>query len=266
MRVQGDNGIIDELLGRDGGIVFNLVAFIRGQDNAMLYTDGASYLTAQSSPNTPMWIYVNPRADERTESELFEVLDSALNQNKTVRINAQEIAEKTLSRFVEVRGLELVKGGILNAYSAVNVKKVRPAGELILSEKNDKDEIKELVRIAAKDDKDDELTDEQATEFAQKHAGSDGLFLWRDKEIVSMARIVRYGNYGRITSVVTKRKARGRGYAKMLVGTLAEKLIAEGLFPVLYARAENPSSNACYRHLGFEKKGEICEFTIKIKE
>ncbi|MDE7158217.1 MAG: GNAT family N-acetyltransferase, partial [Clostridiales bacterium] len=111
---------------------------------------------------------------------------------------------------------------------------------------------------------DGELTDEEAMQFAKAHANSGNLFLWLQNGVVSMARVVRDGTkFARLTSIVTERAARGNGYAKMLVGELSKRLLAEGLTPVLYARSENPSSNRCYLAIGFEKAGEICEFYIQ---
>ncbi|MDE7295686.1 MAG: GNAT family N-acetyltransferase, partial [Clostridia bacterium] len=213
----------------------------------------------------PMWIYTNAQADEGTKNELLAILSEAIAENPHLAVNAQTgFVESVLTRFANEQKLSLCNHGTLNVYSAEQVRSVPPVGKLIVAEAEYKQEIADLIQIAAIDDNDGELTDEQALQFAEAHAGTGNLFLWQDGEIVSMARIVRYGKrFARITSVVTKREMRGKGYAKMLVGELAKRVLAEGLIPVLYARAENPSSNSCYSHLGFEKNGEICEFRFK---
>lgn len=261
MKVQGNDRIIDKLLGKDGEL-FNLVAFIREQPFAAIYTDGNSFLTAQTSPFAPMWIWT----DGNPGSGLYEVLSEAVNNNVKLRINARDLAENTLLSFAKENGLELVKGAMLKAYSGGSLKKVQKKGSMIEARPEHESLIKELIKIASLDAGGVVMTDEEAADFAKKHSRSGNLFLWQDKEIVSMARIIKYGVYGRISAVVTVRTARGRGYAKMLVGGLAERLISEGLVPVLYAHADNLSSNACYSHLGFEMKGGICEYTIKQKE
>ncbi len=83
-----------------------------------------------------------------------------------------------------------------------------------------------------------------------------------------MAKIAhRFTHHGvrqaRINAVVTERAQRGKGYAKMLTGTLARKILAEGLTPMLYADADNPFSNRAYLHVGFVKQGEICTYTFQ---
>ena len=68
---------------------------------------------------------------------------------------------------------------------------------------------------------------------------------------------------GRINTVVTRREKRGRGYAGMLVGTLCQKLLAEGVRPMLYADAAYPSSNRAYQKIGFTKTGEVTEYAFR---
>lgn len=265
MKIERDHPVIDELLNGKDEIVYNLVALIREQNGARLYSDGRSYLTAQSNADFPMWIYVNARADERTETELFSVLSEAMEGNARLSVNAQEgFAEKTLSLFAKRRGLKLMKRNPLIAYSIGNVREIPPAGGMIVSEEKYEKKIATLFRQGSVDDWDEDMTDEEAMGFAKANVNTGNLYLWVDGEVVSMARVVRYGGkFARLTAVVTERAARGKGYAKMLVGELSKRILAEGLTPVLYARSENPSSNRCYKNIGFEKAGEICEFTIK---
>lgn len=260
MRIQGDNPLIDQLLQGKDEIVFNLVFLLRAQSNVRIDTDGKCYLAVQS-PSRPVWLFTNEKADARTERDLLSVLSEA-GGPLTVIAKEGFIAD-VLTRFAKEHGRKFFKRGILNAYSIERVHPVSPVGRMIAAEKQHTGKIARLVQIAATDDNDGALSDAEAMQFAEANAGSGNLFLWEDGEVVSMARVVRYANrFTRITSVVTEREMRGRGYAKMLVGELASRLLAKGLTPVLYARAENPSSNRCYFNLGFEKQGEICEFRI----
>lgn len=265
MKIQGNNSIIDNLLTGDDGIVFNLVALIREQNGARLYTDGKSYLAAQSDAACPIWVYANAQADELTEKELLSVFSKALEEG-TRSVNAQEgFTEKVLERFTNMYGYSLTKRKPLNAYYIKEVRKVAPVGEFTVASEKYENEIAALIKQASVDDGDGELTDEQAMRFAKTHACSGNMYLWlKNDVVVSMARIVRYGKrFVRLTSIGTERAARGNGYAKMLVGELCSRLLADGITPVLYARSENPSSNRCYQNLGFIKAGEICEFRIE---
>lgn len=266
MLVQGNNSIIDNLLTGDDGIVFNLVALIREQNNARLYTDGKSYLAAQSDAACPIWVYANAHADEQTEKELLSVFSAATEEGSSLSVNAQEgFTEKVLTAFAGMHGYRLTKRKPLNAYYIKAVREIAPVGKFTVASEKYESEIVELIKQASVDDGDGELTDEQAMRFAKTHACSGNMYLWLKNDIVvSIARIVRYGKrFARLTSIGTERAARGNGYAKMLVGELCTRLLADGLTPVLYARSENPSSNRCYQNLGFIKAGEICEFRIE---
>ena len=266
MTIQGNSPVIDKLLNGNEAIVYNLVSLIREQNGARLYTDGKSYLTAQTNADCPMWVYVNGQANTQTEKELVSVFSEAIEENARLSINAQEgFAEKTLSLFSKQRGLKLLKRNPLNVYFIREVREIAPVGKLVVAEEKYEKDIAILIQQEVIDDCDGELTDEEAMQFAKANANTGNLFLWaKGDAVVSMARILRYGGkYARLTAVCTERAARGNGYAKMLLGELSKHLLAEGLTPVLYARSENPSSNRCYQNLGFEKAGEICEFSIE---
>lgn len=264
MRIKGDNPVVDNLLIGNDRIVFNLILLLRTQSGARLYTDGKCFLSAQSDASRPLWLYVNDNISQDAENEISKILSDALRENQCLKINAREgYTENLLFRFSKEHGLRFSKLCTMNAYAVRTVNEIPPVGEMIASEAKDIPEIAKFSQIATADDNGGELSDEDALIFARRHAETGDLFFWRDGEIVSMARVTKYGKYARINSVVTKREARGKGYAKMLVGEIAKRLLAEGLTPVLYAHAENPSSNRCYTRLGFTKRGEICEFRLE---
>jgi predicted GNAT family acetyltransferase len=99
--------------------------------------------------------------------------------------------------------------------------------------------------------------------FDKLNKNSHDLFLWSDGGVVAMARIANKGNkYARINTVVTNREHRGKGYAKMLVGDICKQLLEQGLIPMLYADARNPSSNSTYQKIGFREVGKISEYTM----
>lgn len=84
--------------------------------------------------------------------------------------------------------------------------------------------------------------------------------VWRDKfgHIVAMAAIARGApRHARINAVFTDPAARGKGYAGAVVAALCEKVQAEGLTPMLYTDAENPSANRAYQKIGFLPVGEL---------
>ena len=264
MQIQGNDKVIDELLTGKDEVIFNLIQLIRAQQGACLYTDGKSYLAAQSGMDLPLWLYVAPREGEKSEREIFDLLSRATEKVGRLSVNAkEEFAGKLLTRFAERNGFTLTKRNPMNVYAVKEVNSVPPVGRMIAPSEEHEVTVAILIQQAAADDNDRVLTEEQAIQFASVHLNTGNLYLWEDGAVVSMARVVYYGKYARITSVVTERASRGKGYAKMLVGELAERMLKKGLIPVLYARSENPSSNRCYQGLGFEKAGEVTEFKLE---
>lgn len=261
MKICGNNALADGLIKGDDRVVYNLITLIRECPDARIFTDGRSYLTAQSNAQSPIWIYINSNADGKSEEQIFNILCDALKENGGLRINADEKFYGVLSRFSKMGGAEFSKRGTLCAYSAENVTIPTTKGTIIQADERFLKEIAKLNIVACADDNGEDLSNEQAMAWAKKYSASGNVYLWKDKDIVSMARVVEYAEFARLTSVVTKRSERGKGYAKMIVGELAASAIEKGLTPVLYTRAENPSSNRCYLGIGFKKRGEICEFS-----
>lgn len=87
-------------------IIFNLFYLIRQVENALLYTDDANYITAQSNYKAPLWIYIcGTLSDETPLTELKTLVKESLTQNhpssntayqKLGYVKAGEITEFTM--------------------------------------------------------------------------------------------------------------------------------------------------------------------------
>lgn len=88
------------------------------------------------------------------------------------------------------------------------------------------------------------------------------LWVWDDhgpRALLGFLRVDR--TTGRIASVYTPPRARGRGYAKALTATVAGMLLDAGCTRVfLTADRANPTSNGLYASLGFRMLGEQYHF------
>ncbi len=90
------------------------------------------------------------------------------------------------------------------------------------------------------------------------------LFVWCDeREIpVSMASALKQDNgYATVSAVFTHSGERRKGYCQNLVYRICESLLREGYAPILYADADYPASNGCYRKIGFRTVGSLCNVT-----
>src|SRR5688572_20075895 len=102
------------------------------------------------------------------------------------------------------------------------------------------------------------LTREETKKNLTIRVEGGNVFLWRDGgELVSIAATVRKTTNAAILGIVyTPPELRGKGYASTLVGRLTENLLSNGFTKCgLFTEADNPTSNAIYRKIGYEPIG-----------
>lgn len=111
------------------------------------------------------------------------------------------------------------------------------------------------------------MTDDQVAASVDQRlpAGVEGFALWEDDG--QPVALCGYGgptpNGIRIGPVFTPPTFRGRGYATALVATVSTARLAEGRrFCFLYADLANPTSNAIYRRIGYERVCESAEIVF----
>ena len=264
-KINGNDQIIDQMITGDNEIIFNLISLIRNDINALILTDDKSYIVAQSNSSTPVWIYINDKADEVTEKELYNILFDLIEKNRNVHINVQDGAIRNVfKKLSEDKKYTFLEYMPMNVYVCHKITKVEGSGKLVMPETKYKKRMAILMQQITKDVENYDMTYKEANEIVDVFENSDFLFLWKDNDVVSMARLAhKNARYARINTVVTDRAYRGKGYAKMLVGEISERILAMGLIPMLYADARNTSSNSTYQKIGYEKVGEIMEFEVR---
>lgn len=91
------------------------------------------------------------------------------------------------------------------------------------------------------------------------------LFVWdQGGGAVSMARVSSpVAGVARVGFVYTPPAYRRRGYASALVAAMSQLILDEGAEScVLYTDADNPTSNAIYRALGYRQRYEVAAYTF----
>jgi predicted GNAT family acetyltransferase len=108
--------------------------------------------------------------------------------------------------------------------------------------------------------------EERAARVARRLRGEHGIHLWEDEEVVSIAAIgMPADGVERIASVYTPPVLRGRGYASALVAALTQDAFARGCSSVqLNTDVDNPTSNAIYERLGYERVGEQATWRVAV--
>jgi predicted GNAT family acetyltransferase len=103
-----------------------------------------------------------------------------------------------------------------------------------------------------------------AARVTRRLRGEHGLHLWEDDEVVCVAAIGMPAEVGeRIASVYTPPRHRGRGYASALVAALTQDAFDRGCaFVQLNTDVDNPTSNAVYERLGYQRVGAQATWRI----
>jgi predicted GNAT family acetyltransferase len=100
-----------------------------------------------------------------------------------------------------------------------------------------------------------------AQRAARERIGAGDVFLWEDKQPVSMAMKTRPTRNGiSLTLVYTPPALRGRGYATACVGALSRLLLDTGwAFCALFADVANLAANRVYERVGYRPVCEVDE-------
>jgi predicted GNAT family acetyltransferase len=119
-----------------------------------------------------------------------------------------------------------------------------------------------FVREALPDEADDDEV--RAARVERRLRGEHGIHLWEDGEVVAVAAIGMPAEGGeRVASVYTPPRLRGRGYASALVAAVTQDAFARGCsFVQLNTDVDNPTSNAIYERLGYERVGEQATWRV----
>jgi uncharacterized protein len=254
------------LLGDKEIITFNLFNLIMDNPNASVWSDNKDYIIAQSNEHTPIWIWICKDINSQVMEEVAEIVSARVKLNPRVHIN---IDSNRCCNFFELMqkkyGISMEVYMPMNAYACYSVEEPKVLGKMVIPSKEHKVIMAKLIQQMNQDAANEQITDDEANAFATDMVGSKKLFLWEDKEIRAMAMIAHKSDkHARINTVVTERESRCKGYAGMLVAEVCKKLLGEGVIPMLYADARNPASNRAYQKIGFEKVGEITEYSCSL--
>lgn len=109
----------------------------------------------------------------------------------------------------------------------------------------------------------EELQEEMNSQIEQER-----LFCWKNNngKIVCIANFQVLGDTARIGHVFTLEEERGKGYVANLIHDLTQRLLTDGLKPLLYTDYSYPASNRAYINAGYEDKGILINFSCSKKK
>lgn len=254
--------VIKKLLTGKNEILFNLFYLIAEDKNALFITDDESYIIGKSRKAPSAWLFVNDNLTGNAEAEIVEAISNMLVETTKLIINGEsDRITRILDKVSKKMNVSYIEKMPMNVYACNAPFLVETKGEMIAPSRKCIDDIANLIHQMVFDSENIDIGEKSAHEWAKARKHADNLFLWKDESVVAMAMVAhKTDKYARINTVVTDREFRGKGYAKMLIATLTTQLLNQGIIPMLYADATNPSSNAVYQKAGYTYQGEITEF------
>jgi predicted GNAT family acetyltransferase len=146
-------------------------------------------------------------------------------------------------------------------------REVRPlqwpvAGKLRLADEAD---LLILVRwIAALNEETNVAHGPNPTVMARERIAQSRLFVWEDKQVVSMAAQGSRTDSGALINLVyTPPAFRGRGYASACVAALTKELLSKGhAYCCLFTDLENQTSNSIYPRIGYRPVCDMADFIL----
>jgi uncharacterized protein len=217
-------------------------------------------LLAMRTPPFDMLLYsedANAQAQELLISEILE---------KNLSIPGILAEENTAMIFKSI--WESKSNTSLKLFRKERVHKLEKCNEIDISDgemrKAAEQDIDLLTKWNAAFHKDinESISDEQARNMISSMLGQ--IYIWVDKEIVSVCSSARETMQSRIINLVyTPPENRGKGYASSLVKTCCSRILdSEKKFCGLFTDLSNPTSNSIYKKIGFEPVMDFLHFKI----
>lgn len=251
-------------------VQFNLIHLISSTPPAIFATSANGKAIVAQNPNSqfPAWIWTD---DAITQTELAELAADCYrlfaDSSKLEYIAKPEAAQYLAADYAGRRQILFQKLFGMGAYYCPKVIPQRA-----VSGQADKPTLYELEQLAAflagfyNDCFGKQVAAADQIGEAQKAIENGNCYVWKTNgEPVAMASIAhRSSRYGRICQVYTPSPQRQNGYASALVAQLSQKVLDEGLVPMLYTDLANPHSNKIYQSIGYRKCGELSHMAFEL--
>lgn len=246
---------------KDYDVQFNLFYRISEGNEVLALKTEEDDLIAMCNPGHDMWIWaIQDMAEEKLDIVTNELCD-VLNENSISGVSGEPDFISKISKVYEDKfNVECKKYIGMGAYKCTKVILDKYSkGKMVKANLNHTDIVSQYLSDFNESEGKEGIDRERKILEAMEIINNNDLFLWEvDKKIVAMARVVHKTlEYARITSVYTNKNERNNGYASSLVAKLSEKLLEEGLTPMLYANLNNKTAVNVYKNIGYEGCGDV---------
>jgi len=249
-------------------IPFNVMTSIIENDikypERVIFADGDKCIVVNSDPHHPVIIWTADDFDPKNYPALLDFLRGEFTDHSPLEF----MTKKEFRDFLQAKGLIFLtpQSHALLAYSCTKLIPIPYKGTATNITDAEVPEVADCyAQFGIETGTDITATQENKLETAKDFITSPLHKVWRDEEgkIVAIAKINATEKYGRIGAVYTKKEARGKHYAGMLVHFLTQAILKSGKIPMLFTNADYPPSNKCYRRLGYQPLTTIFCYGVK---
>ena len=266
-KIDGENKVFQSLEFQKDKYKFNLISKILLSPNLELYSDEDDYIICRSDKDMPTWIWTKDYFDRSKLSEIKQLIEMFLTDNSKDRfICKKELYDLLLSEELFCLNKDdYHEMGFLLCYETKLPREEK--GELCLATEEDKGTIMEYWYLDCKETEGyTEISKEQVEKDVDGFLKTQKFYVLKDNgKIVCMGGYADYNGEAKINHVYTPKEERKKAYASNLIYKLTNKLLDEGLVPLLYTDYSNPASNTAYKNVGYEDQGILINFSCSKK-
>lgn len=256
-----------ELLSKDP-FTYNVMTHLLSSDCRLILSDHKDVVVCFSMPPFPIWIWTEDHCDENIKLKIWDALQKYELLFQGARFNTKkDVAEWLLEKIEGTGGHAFIEKNLI-AYECVTP--IQPAykvdGYLYPVQETDVEELT-MLRMAFHaelryDEQDEESYRRKSIEQLEDHVP---LFFWKNGEgkTVACCQYTPKGKTANVGLVYTLPEERKKHYASAMVYQITKMALAEGYTPMLYADSDYTASNACYRKIGYEFRGDLCTVQIR---
>lgn len=245
----------------EGNITYSVLCQILQNDCTDIFYNGKSVIVCYSNPPYPIWVWCR---DANQKDDIISIADCIRtsfpldeNYNIIMSYDVLEQLKKYDSYFENVSfKMELFSYQL----RTLNKNDRLCDGHAESAVSADLSVISCIIKDMYYETEGLVFSAQECREKALDLINHDQLYVWKNKngEIVALTSKIIDGKYGRISSVYTLPSARRKGYATNLVHKVSQDLLSDDITPILYTNGSYVASNDCYRKIGFEQIGRLC--------
>ncbi|MBR4668770.1 MAG: GNAT family N-acetyltransferase [Butyrivibrio sp.] len=240
---------------------FFVLRRILGTECEFIASDHEKLIICHSKTPYPVWVWTSNDADETELERAYQ----ALKKNSFIDAEHSFNLKYSLADYITKRaadeGKEIAITINMLAYDCLNPIEPEPVeGNIHKCTYDDYETLIEFMDGFHVDTGVDIQSREAYEEHAKRCIEEGRTFFWQDAsgKLVACCKYNPTEDMASINLVYTLPKERRKHYAENLVYQVTKLAVSEGLSPMVYADADYPASNECYKKIGYVLRGSLC--------